>query len=235
MTTIGVVCERWPIQIEEPKPGDDPWFADWCVGQPAQKSLSMTGGFHSYQKVKYETFGGVGAQSLMIQDFFHPDIHIVGEYTQIAVDHLKRNLKGVDIRLADAFKTSFPKHVDLMALDFGDLTVWKTREGQPHRDLIDRAFATYPKALLMTDVANQRMHLHRQRYESLLGTGATEDYPTYIHAMDEYMFSLYGYRLLSGFWHRTASKLTFVPAPEVPLIGREIGPTPTSPVGLELL
>lgn len=243
---LAVVCERWPLTIQATE-GADPWFADWVLGQPQQKSLSMTGGWHSYQAVKalygadkinvvYETFGGVGAQSLMIEHFFRPDIHIVGEYTQIAVDHLKKNLpKVVEVRLADAFKTPFPRRTDLMALDFGDLTVWKTREGQRHRDLIDRAFATEPKALLMTDVANQRMHLHRQRYESLLGDGATADYPTYVMALASYFRELYGYTLLSGFYHRTASKLTFAKHPENRHYIDKPTPTPDTPVGLELL
>jgi hypothetical protein len=143
--------------------------------------------------------------------------------------------KIIDIRLADAYKTKLPEHTDLMALDFGDLTVWKTREGQPHRDLIDRSFATEPKALLMTDVANQRMHLHKERNESLLGDGATENYPTYVAALANYIEEIYDYRLLSGYYHRTASKLTFVPVEHAPDADPIIEPTPTTPRGLELL
>lgn len=248
MTThIALVAEQFTMNLEESPAGADPWYIDWAIKNPKRISDSVTVGWYAYQsllsvyepeeiRTAWEPFGGIGAQSLIIRHLF-PDLteHVVGEYTDPAVAHLRRALpKGVTVLKADAYEVSYIKPYDLVGLDFGDLTCWKTREGQQHRALLDRVFGTMkPKAVVLTDVAGPRLGLHRTRYEALLGTGTCATYATYLPALADLLEETFGYRLVAGFYHHGAGKMALVPA-DLADRGMFV-PVPPSPVGLEIL
>lgn len=259
MTThIAHVAEQFTMNLEESAPGDEPWYIDWAIKNPGKISKSVTVGWYAYQSLLsvydpqeitscWEPFGGIGAQSLMIRGLF-PDLrhHSVGEYTPQAVAHLKRVLpKGVEVEEADAYDSRPHLPCDLVALDFGDFTCWKTREGQQHRLMLDWVFDDPrrarllgrddqdTKAVVLTDVAGPRLGLHRSRYEALLGTGSCADYPSYLVALADLLEEMYDYVMIAGFYHHGAAKMAFVP--------KAVGdrgvfvPAPPSPVGLEIL
>ena len=247
MTHIAHILERFTMPLEESAPGAEPWYIDWVIKNPKKISDSVTVGWYAYQSLlsvydpeeistAVEPFGGIGAQSLIIRDLF-PSLrrHVVGEYTDLAVDHLRQVLPSlVQVIKADAYEgTSDFKNWDLVGLDFGDLTCWKTRPGQPHRGLLDRVFAGSPKAVVLTDVACPRLGLHRDRYEALLGTGTCKSYETYLPALAELLEEMYGYVTIAGFYHRGAAKMAMVPA-----AAGDRGvfvPVPSTPVGLDIL
>jgi hypothetical protein len=179
-----------------------------------------------------EFFGGIGAQSLMIQDLFAPRNHVVRDYSLEAVAHIKAQVPGVYAHQADSYDPMWQHRADLVGLDFGDLTVWKTRQGEPHRGLLDRVFEEEPKAVVLTDVACRYLHLHKERYETLLGAGTCITYETYLEALARYFRRIYGYVVVRGFWHRWSTVMVLVPRPAVP--GRFF-PTPESPVGLKVV
>lgn len=253
MTThIAHIAEQFTMPLEESPPGAEPWYIDWAIKNPGKISKSVTVGWYAYQSLlsvydaheirsAWEPFGGIGAQSLMIRGLF-PDLaqHFVGEYTDRAVDHLRRVLPaGVRVLRQDAY-TSRPKYADLVGLDFGDFTCWKTREGQPHRALMDQVFGTAPyeepetvaKAVVLTDVAGPRLGLHRSRYEALLGTGTCADYPSYLDALADLLEETFGYTMIAGFYHHGAAKMALVPS-DAGDRGIFV-PAPPSPVGLEI-
>jgi hypothetical protein len=266
MTThIAHVAEQFTMNLEESLPGDEPWYIDWAIKNPGKISKSVTVGWYAYQsllsvyepeeiKTVWEPFGGIGAQSLMIRGLFPTlDWHWVGEYTPQAVKHLRRVLpqrtpkdrNGVIVEEADAYNTTPHLPCDLVALDFGDFTCWKTREGQQHRLMLDWVFDDPrrarlmgredpdTKAVVLTDVAGPRLGLHRSRYEALLGTGTCADYPSYLSALADLLEEMYDYTMIAGFYHHGAAKMAFVP--------KAVGdrgifvPAPPSPVGLEIL
>ena len=244
MTTIAHIVEQFTMQLEGPPPGRDAWFLDYVLRSPKQAGRHLTAGWlalHSVLTVYkardidtvWEPFGGMGAQALMVQELFAPDTHVVGEYNEDAVAHLERVLPSkVHVGLGDAY-TQTPV-ADLVVLDFGDLTVWKTRDGQAHRGLLDRTFSQDPKAVVFTDIACRYLHLHRERYESLLGPGTCESYPRYLQGLLARLEALYGYKLVRGYHDRWSTVMALVPddvdAPR-PLLCE----TPANPVGLELL
>jgi len=242
---IARIAEQFTMSLEETPPGADPWYIDWAIKNPRRISDSVTAGWYAYRSLLsvyepgeirscWEPFGGIGAQSLIIRHTFpHLDPHVVGEYTQLASQHLRRVLPPeVSVQLQDVYADNVDKPADLVGLDFGDLTCWKTREGQPHRALLDRVFARRPKAVVLTDVAGPRLGLHRARYEALLGTGTCATYATYLPALADLLEELFEYVVIAGFYHHGAGKMAMVP--------RDAGdrgvfvPVPPSPVGLEI-
>lgn len=248
MTThIARVLERYTIPLEQPEDKHDEWFMDWVLRSPAQAGRHLTAGWLAYSSLTqvlvpgsittvHESFGGMGAQSLMIQELFAPLEHSVGEYSPDAVDHLTRLLRpmdGVGVHQWDAYADP-PPFADLYGLDFGDLTVWKTRDDQPHRKLLDSVFAFEPKAVVFTDIACRYLHLHRERYESLLGPGTCGSYGTYLRALLARIEVLYGYSLVAGYWDRWSTVMSLVPSELVTNRGA-LQETPDAPVGLELL
>lgn len=244
MTHIASILERFAMPLVASEPGEEPWYADWAIKNPRKISDSITVGWYAYSSLlsvytpdeistAWEPFGGIGAQSLIIQDLFAPAGHIVGEYTDPAVEHLRRVLpRNISIRKADAYAQP-PIDANLVALDFGDLTCWKLRPDQPHRTLIDNVMAAEPMAVVLTDVAAPRLHLHASRYEALLGTGTCASYETYLPALADLLEEMYGYVVLAGFYHRGAAKMALVPSSLA--VPGTFQPVPSSPIGLEIL
>lgn len=244
MKTIARIVEKFTMEIEAPPPGRDAWFLDYVLRSPKEAGKHLTAGWMALNSLKEiyeptdigscrEYFGGMGAQALMVQRLFNLDYHMVLEYSQDAVDHIRSlPLKGTGTKWADSYDPSQTQEADLVVLDFGDLTCWKTRDGEQHRLLLDRVFALEPKAVVFTDIACRYLHLHRERYETLLGPGTCGAYPTYLEALLARLEVLYGYRLHRGYWDRWSSVMTLVPDDLV--ASNTLQPTPDSPVGLEL-
>ncbi len=227
MTTIRI-CERWDMDLPAPDP-DDPWFANWALAAPKQAGLHLTAGWLAYRSLigmdirsAREYFGGVGAQTLMIDELFQPEDHFVMDYSTGAAEHL-------GTLPSDAYDPANTAPADLVALDFGDLTVWKTRIGLPHGELLDRVFLLEPKAVVLTDVAGPRLHLHQERYASMLGP--FKNYPEYLERFADYIQQVWGYTMVAGYWHRWSTVMALVPEGQ----RGSFEPTPDSPKGLEVL
>lgn len=232
-----IVCEKWTMPLPE-RSGDE-WFLDWVLKSPHQRSTAA--GWAAYQALArvepvmataHEFFGGVGAQSLMIQDLWAPVSHLAMDYTPESAAHLA-TIPGVTALQADSYDPKWSSQgSDLVALDFGDFTVWKSREGEQHRALIDRVFSEEPKGVVMTDVACRYLHLHRTRYETLLGAGRCSTYQGYLEALADRFEALYGYVMVGGYWHgRFSSVMAF--AQEGDRVAFEAASE--SPVGLQVV
>ena len=231
-----IVCEKWTMTLPE-RSGDE-WFLDWVLKSPHQRSTAA--GWAAYQALKkveptmggaVEYFGGVGAQSLMIQELWSPSEHTALDYTPEAATHMA-TLPGVTAYQANSYDPLEHRPADLVALDFGDFTVWKTREGENHRALIDRVFSSEPKGVVLTDVAPRYLHLHRTRYETLLGPGRCESYPSYLEALADRFEALYGYVMVGGYWHgRWSSVMAFAQKGN----RASFQAAPESPIGLKVL
>lgn len=234
------VLEKWTMYAQDPS---DKWFLDYVVRSPRQAGIHLTAGWHAYKAVAdvgieadtaFEFFGGMGAQSLMIQELFHPTHHSVVDFSLEAVTHITKNIPAVAAWQGDSYSAGWLHRSDLVGLDFGDLTVWKTREGEQHRNLLDRVFAGAPKAAVLTDIAAPHLHLHRERYETLLGPGSCASYPLYLEALADRLEILYGYRVLAGFYDRWSTVMALVPGFSETNAPRFV-PTPASPVGLTVI
>lgn len=203
----------------------DQWFADWAARAPKQAEKHLEAGTRAVEAVAgvytideidsvCEYFGGVGGQSRAIRREFSPDVHRILENHPDAVSHLRKVFgPEVDVRLADSYDPDNTFPADLVSLDFGDLTIWKTRLGQPHRQLLNRVFSAGPKAVLVTDIACRYLHLHRERYETILGAGTCDTYASYLEALGRWFRDCYGYGVQAGYYHRWSAVLTLVPRP----------------------
>lgn len=230
------ILERWTQYVPAP---DEEWFLEWVLRSPRDAGIHLTAGWHAYRSLSHvgpcatamEYFGGLGAQSLMIQDTFAPEDHVALDYSAEAVNHIEVNVPGVRALQADSYDTTSYAPADIVGLDFGDLTAWKTREGEKHRALLDRVFAGEPKGVVLTDVACRFLHLNRERYESLLGTGTCGSYPDYLYALANRLEELYGYRMVGGYWHRWSTVMALSRTGE----RGQFQPTPASPLGLGIV
>lgn len=243
MTGIASICERWAMPLEPPTKGDR-WFLDWALESPQGVSGHLSSSWHAYLSLldlyqpeeinsAREYFGGIGAHALMIQELFAPADHVVMDFSRHSVEHLQQVLPALHVRQGDAYDPRSTFSADLVGLDFGDLTVWKIREGNDRRRLLDRVFKLKPKAVVLTDIAGPRLHLQRERYETLLGPGTCASYPCYLIALATLLEEIYGYRLHAGFYHRWSTVMALVP--EAKTERGQFQPTPEDPIGLEIL
>ena len=237
------VVERFDLPLDGPPPERDSWFLDYVLRSPRQAGIHLTAGWMALQSLQavyspadidfcWEAFGGMGAQALMVQHLFAPDMHVVNEYAPDAVAYLRTAMPD-DVMVTHGDSYANPNvGADLVMLDFGDLTAWKTREGQGHRALLDAVMQEQPKAVVFTDIACRYLHLHRERYEGLLGVGTCATYEGYLSALLGRLQGLYGYTLVAGYYDRWSTVMALVPDSEYDS-GR-LRPTPASPVGLEV-
>lgn len=234
------ICERWTQYVQVPT---EKWFLDYVVRSPRDAGIHLTAGLLAYQAVAdayplvqfdsaAEYFGGMGAQSLMIQSLFQPGYHVAWDFSAEAVKHIGDQVDVLALQ-GDSYDPKNYRQADLVGLDFGDLTAWKTREGEQHRNLLDRVFAGEPRAVVLTDIACRYLHLHRSRYETLLGAGTCGTYEAYLEALSDRLEALYGYVMVGGFHHRWSTVMALVPAGVSPR--RTFVPTPASPVGLKVV
>jgi hypothetical protein len=211
------IFDRW--RLEFPEGSEEGWFLEYVLRSPKGASNHLNAGRLCYEALAdtgieinsaFEVFGGIGGNSLIVEDLWSPLVHIVNEYDLQAVDALVNNLgDDMTVSYADAYRSDFDPTADLVTLDFGDLTAWKTREGQSHRALLDKTFSAGPKAVLVTDIASRYLHLHRSRYESLLGEGTCDTYPHYIEALASRIQKLYDYNLWVGYIDNWSTVMAF--------------------------
>lgn len=245
-TTIARIVDQFTMHLDDPAPGHEEWFLDWVLRSPILAGKHLTAGWLAYGSLAgvygtkefstaWEPFGGMGAQALMIDKLFRPAEHTVQDYSAEAVGHLRRNLPAhIVTRQADSYDMKSFEPADLVGADFGDLTVWRTRDKEKHRRLLDAIFATSPKAVVLTDIACRYLHLHCERYETLLGKGSCGSYESYLDAFLSRLRVLYGYRLVRGYWDRWSAVMALVPDDVVDVPGKLL-PTPDVPLGIALL
>lgn len=237
------ICERWKMSVPSEAWG---WFLDWALREPNQVSRHLTAGFRAYGSLQLvygpgelrsvrEYFGGLGAQALMIQDGIRPDEHHVYDFSLDAVAHLRTALadRPVETYRADSY-TLEPRSGDLFGLDFGDLTAWRLRPGEKHRELLDQVMAVRPKAVVLTDVAGPRLHLHRERYGVVLGVRPERltDYRAYLVYLADWLRDTYGYIPVRCYWHRWSAVMSLVPGHQ--WTESWLHSVPDSPKGLTL-
>lgn len=217
------ICNQWEMELPEPAAGTPAWFLDWVLKSPRQAGQHLACSYRALESllgiykpddidIAWEPFGGIGAQALMIEQLFGPAYHLVGDYALQAVEHMKRVLPPqVDVWQADAYKAEPEKRADLAALDFGDLTVWKAQPDKERGQLLDKVFASGPKAVTITDVAARYLHLQKKSYEPLLGAGTCESYEGYLHAFSRHLTDRYGYVLHEAHYTRWSGVMAFIP------------------------
>lgn len=252
--TRATILERWTIPLPPDTHGGGKWFRDWALRSPKQVSTHLTAGWHAYHALQdyygprylrllsaHEYFGGVGAQSLVIEELINPHLeHSVFEISPDAVDHLTRVLPPhVDVQHADSYAPSSRVPADIVGLDFGDFTIWKARNSEPHSELLDYVFHSGAKGVVLTDVAGPHLHLHRERYETLLGKGSCQTYDSYLYHLADWVWYTYGYKIIRGCSHRWSTVMAFVPSVDETFYEEDIRaafiPTPSEPVGFVLL
>lgn len=242
------VCDRWRVPVDESQRTDGtPWFADWARREPEQVGRHLVAGLMAYSSLQmvygpgelrsaHEYFGGLGAQSLMIQDGIRPERHIVLERSPEAVRHLRSLLadRRAQVCPMDSYKPAAVAPADLAGLDFGDLTAHRLRKGEAQRELLDRVMATGPKAVVLTDVAGPRLHLHRERYAEALQCrpDRLRTYPGYLSALADWLRAHYGYAVVRGYYHRWSAVLALVPTSAWPSNDPVLLSVPAEPKGL---
>lgn len=238
-----VICERWEMPLAE-HGGTSRWFVDWVRRDAKQASAHVTAGYCAYRALSLvytpddlrtaeEFFGGLGCQSLIVNGLWRPEQHTIHEQHPSGVEHLRGLMPWADVWQSDSY-TVEPTGADLVGLDFGDLTAWRLREGQAHRRLLDAVFSRKPKAVVLTDIAGPRLHLHRERYGAVLGAESLPGYPTYLEALVRWFQTTYDYALVRGYWQKWSTVLALVPAANFIGLGA-LNPVPEGPRGIEIV
>lgn len=241
------------FDIDVPEPGEEKWFADWMLREPTQVSGHLTAGWTVLDEIaKYiqqnddgiysalELFGGIGGQSLMIDHIFEPLSHRIVEQSEEAFIHLSdlgaNRTWPWKVSHKDSYSLKAEDYADqdLIVADFGDMTVWRTRAGEKHRHVLDLVAEARPRAFMVTDIAGPRLHLQRERYESLLGAGTCSDYESYLQLLVKRLEVILGMNFLYGSYQRWSAVLGFVSTE-----GWAMSPTlemvPGYPKGLQIL
>lgn len=199
--------------------GKKDWWFDWAFKDPTGTNTHVVNGYNVLKAIQRvvpdihscsEYFGGAGVQALMCEELFDLKEHLIGELSTVAFEHLKklfREKKHVEIVYQDAYKVEI-RPSDLIIIDFPDCTLKRLMEDK-QRELLDKCFATRPKALVFTDVAGIRFGLQKARYSKMAGR-ELENYLDYLHFIVEKIKEFYGYNLVECRYARFCSLFGFV-------------------------
>lgn len=241
------ILEQLDIELpEDDRLAEGTWFLDWVLRAPGHAGTHLTASYHAIAAVAeqlpgivgscslHEYFAGIGGHAVAARYLLRPELHTASDFSPDSVEWLRRVLPATDVEVsqADAYARG-AVGADVHLVDFGDMTVWRTREGEKHRALLDGIFEQEPYAVVVTDIAKRYLHLHRERYETLLGEGTCGSYATYLEALAARFQALYGYELLVGYTHSWSTVMAFVPEG---VSADQLGfrPVPAEPVGVKL-
>lgn len=232
------ILEEHDVEIPDDPKG---WFADWVLRRPEVSSRHITQSYQVLRALKdskempaeitvNEYFGGLGCQALAVQELFSITRHQIAENNAQAWAHLFDSIPGNPlVLLRDSYKDPLGPTANLELCDFGDLTAWKMEHNKPYSDLCDHIFAGSPGAVVLTDIAGDRLHLQAQRYATLLGP--FEGYEEYLQQLARYVATRWGYFARYTAWQKWSSVTWYSPLPG----SHVIMPAQNHPRGIEIL
>lgn len=204
-----LLCEKWEIPLKE---GEEGFFAHTNISELSRRAICfewlLTGVPEG--KTITEYFGGIGLQSVIIQNVIKPAIHVINEINEECVSQLEMVFKdtpGVSVGLRDAKEVLALNNTDIAILDFPDMTGKHYEEW--HLQLQD-LFDTKPRLVEITDVGNRYLHLHKNLYSSILGQ-EIETIEDYIRAISGYFYQKYGYSVIKAAYKSGTSYMFLAP------------------------
>ncbi len=241
------ICERW--EMPTPVAAHNEWFADWALRKPNEVSRHLTMGYHALHSLDFlqdvesvhESFGGIGAQALMIEELWPAARHTVYDFSRAATNYMNENLPlrpGFEIFNADAYHPHNFVTAEVQVADVGDLTAHRWHL-DPYKRWLDHTFQSDARAVVLTDIAGRLLHLHKLTYSKALGRAdwgdnGIETYEEYLWALADMVTRRYGYHMISTFYHRWSAIQVFVPFDPGP-IAPHLTHAPATPVGLVIL
>jgi hypothetical protein len=245
MSLTALVCEKWKMDLHTPAgPPGEQWFLNWVMRKPKQSSVHVAAGWAAIKTARThlasnppqtaaEYFGGMGCWSIMLQHAFNLHTHNIIDSSALAVQHMQQALAGfptAHVKQDDAYSARMK--ADLAVLDCGDMTAHRAINYSPLRNLLSDVFAQQPGAVILTDIAGPRLHLHRQLYARLLNHNCNT-YTQYMRGLHTYLHQTYNYGMLKCYMH-TWSGVMVLQQGHAQLTSDAITHVPQLPIGLTL-
>lgn len=199
----GLICGKWEIPLLKAEPGTKSSFLSHVnAGELSRRALCfewLIDGIPE-EKTWLEPFGGIGLQSIIIQNVAKPSSHLISDLDAncaAQVGSLMKDAPGVMTACGDALDimTSLMPDADVVVLDFPNMT--------PHkfpiwRNVMDHVFLERkPRLVEFTDVSPRFLHLHKAKYSETLGS-PIETKEDYILALSKYMHRHYEYSVVKA-------------------------------------
>ena|SRR3990167_3760642 len=200
-----LICEKWEMEFEEyvPEDGKKPFenrpfldniFRDGLkdVSDSAEASYKLLSGLPTGKTV-VEFFGGIGLQSLIVENLLHPIEHVVLDKDSQCVEHLKRvfqNYPDVLIAQADAWEAMKVYVGDIFLLDW----IWTPRRWNEHKESLDALFIQKPLAVTFFDSTKPYFPTNRKRYAAMFGCEINSFYD-YVVSLSNFIIARYGYAI----------------------------------------
>lgn len=190
-----LLCEKWELPITDGKTG---FFKHTNVSELSRRAKCFEWLVQDipFGKTVIEYFGGIGLQSVIIEETINPLFHDIYDIDEDCVEQLKIVFKDkpVTVALKDAKEAMGATNSDIAILDFPNMTAKHYEEWD---EPLGRLFRSKPKLVEITDVGNRYLHLHRPLYSEILGQTVTtiEDY---ISAISKFLYQKYDYSVVKA-------------------------------------
>lgn len=216
-----IVCEKWELPIED---GESGFFAHTKIGELSRRALCFEWLLKDIPPGKSitEYFGGIGLQSVIIQELAQPSEHTIYDIDSDCVNQLRSIFKGkaVSIDQFDAREKMPECNSDIAILDFPDMTANKyTKWAEP----LEGLFASRPKVVEITDVGNRYLHLWLSKYSEILGYDI-KTIPDYITGISKYLYNKYEYSVFRAAYKSGTSYMLLANTPPDEIDLYRVGP-----------
>lgn len=199
----GLICEKWELPLlDTGENSKSSFFSHTNQGELSRRALAfewlITG--IPEDKAWLEPFGGIGLQSIIIQNISKPGAHFISDLDEACFHQLQSVMEpypNVNLACGDAqvILESFAPHAEVVVLDFPNMT--------PHKlpiwtNVLDNVFLERkPRLVEFTDVSPRFLHLHKGKYSEILGE-PIETKEDYIRALSKYLSRNYDYSVVKA-------------------------------------
>lgn len=226
-----LVCEKWELPIYDGRSG---FFSHTNIGELSRRAIcfewlmeSVAGGIYLPQKEESvaEFFGGIGLQTVIIQNILKPDMHWVSDYDKDCYEQLVMNFSGkpgVYVHKADAKDVMKSIDANIIILDFPNMTAKHYKDWEEPLGVL---FSKRPSIVEITDVGNRYLHLHRNLYSDILDyrVDTIEDY---ILGISRYLLKRFGYQVFQAAYKSGTSYMLASAKPVEDINFLRVGPNP---------
>ena len=207
------ICDKYDLEVADiPAPherGYRPYHTRsvWDISREAicKEALFKV---MSPPRTVVEYFGGLGIAASLLRGVYNPTVHPVYELDSNLCGHLISN--GFDAICVDSFKKIVTDGAyDLADVDF-DIATALSMSRSPVSEFLDCLFKAGHRQIIITDAAISKLHLHKERYGTLLGGGIVK-LEDYLNLLSHYFYRIGGYSISHCEYHAGACYLLCLP------------------------
>jgi hypothetical protein len=204
------IYNPWIYDLTKPSKASQIPVNTWCWDN-ILRVVKAKSGVDSIQ----EYYGGSGRVTVMMQNLFHPSVHIVNDLDRNCAMHLKsiaHKYSGLKVTCEDAYYAR-NEDVDMVVLDFPMFSLITLYRDVHIYRMLERIRDAKPDYIIITDVSPMKMHLNAVSYAKESRYDIV-DQTSYFYAFSDIALDMFGYSISYVVMYHKSAEILLCPGPQ---------------------